>query len=236
MDDIPTGIVTFLLSDIAGSTHLWEAHPTRMNAALRAHDRILREAVEQHDGMVVKHTGDGICAAFSRATSAARAALDVQRDLDAEPWPESTELDVRLVLHTGECYERDHDYFGSPLCLASRLVELARPGVVWATQLTATLIAAADPDTFAIEPIGVRTLRGVSIPVTVYELTRADPATRRELRRILPALTGKSRFGRRGVGVGPSSTAAEHPEAGGSATRTPTPGGHASTSALQGGG
>ena len=175
MIDSPTGTVTFLLSDIADSTTLWESHPARMDAALRTHDRILRAAVEHHNGIVVKHTGDGICAAFDRATRAAYAALESHLSLDAEPWPPETTLRVRIALHTGECFERNGDYFGSPLCVATRLVELTPPGSVWATEITATLLSNTGPDTIQAVPLGTRVLRGLSTPIEIFHIIRTHP-------------------------------------------------------------
>jgi len=178
MVDTPTGTVTFLLSDIADSTALWESNPAQMDAALRMHDGIVHEKVERHSGVIVKHTGDGICAAFDRTTCAAEAALDSRAALEREQWPTPDALHVRFVLHTGECFERDHDYFGSPLCVATRLLDLTPSGAVWATGLTAALVSNANPDDIVAVPIGIRALRGISRPVSVYRIVRPGPPPR----------------------------------------------------------
>jgi class 3 adenylate cyclase len=175
MMDAPTGTVTFLLSDIADSTALWESHPVQMDAALRIHDGIVHENVDRHGGVIIKHTGDGICAAFDRTTCAAEAALDSRTALNGERWPTPDPLHVRFVLHTGECFERDHDYFGPPLCVATRLIDLTPSGDVWATHLTATLLTNANPDNIVTVPVGIRALRGISRPVTVYRISRPSP-------------------------------------------------------------
>ena len=86
MPEAPTGTVTFLFSDIEGSTRLWEEHPEGMQPALQDHDRILRESMESHGGYVVKLTGDGVHAAFAGAADAVGAALDVQRRMASEEW------------------------------------------------------------------------------------------------------------------------------------------------------
>jgi class 3 adenylate cyclase len=206
MVDIPTGTVTFLLSDIADSTALWESHPLQMDAALRIHDGVVHENVERRAGVIVKHTGDGICAAFDRTTCAAEAALDCCSTLNLEHWPTPDPLQVRFVLHTGECFERDHDYFGSPLCVATRLIHLTPTGTVWATELTAALLSSAHPDDIIATPVGIRALRGISRPVNVYEVTRPDPPFTARLPHtwqdvIRSAVRKRSRFGNGGRDV-----------------------------------
>jgi class 3 adenylate cyclase len=99
----PSGVVTFLFSDVEGSTRRWEADAEGMRAALAAHDEVLRTAIEDHDGFLFKHTGDGVCAAFSSPKSAVDAAVAAQRRL---------QLPVRMGLATGEAELRDSDYFG----------------------------------------------------------------------------------------------------------------------------
>src|SRR5713101_473706 len=98
---LPSGTVTFLFTDIEGSTRLWESHRDTMPAALARHDEILRAAVAAHGGHVFKHTGDGVCAVFATAPAAVAAALDGQRTLQHEPWGEIGELRARMALHTG---------------------------------------------------------------------------------------------------------------------------------------
>ena len=99
----PSGTVTFLFTDIEGSTRRWEAEPEAMRAALAAHDDVLRAAIEAHGGWLFKHTGDGVCAAFASARAAVEAAVQAQRQLA---------LPVRMGVATGEAEERDGDYFG----------------------------------------------------------------------------------------------------------------------------
>jgi class 3 adenylate cyclase len=98
---LPSGTVTFLFTDLEGSTRLWEEHPDAMRSALERHDRILRDAVEKRDGYVVKTTGDGLHAAFSVAPDAVAAAVDAQRGLAREEWVLPEPLKVRMGLHTG---------------------------------------------------------------------------------------------------------------------------------------
>ena len=99
-------MVTFLFTDVEGSTRRWETDADGMRAALAAHDEVLRGAIESHGGFMFKHTGDGVCAAFSSPKSAVDAAVAAQRAL---------ELPVRMGIATGEAELRDGDYFGTVL-------------------------------------------------------------------------------------------------------------------------
>ena len=113
MTGLPSGTVTFLFTDLVGSTRLWEEHPEAMQGALACHDAILRGAIAADEGYVVKMTGDGVDAAFVAADAAAGAAVDAQLALAAEAWGETGELRVRMGLHTGPAEQRDGDYFGT---------------------------------------------------------------------------------------------------------------------------
>src|SRR5438309_931550 len=101
MAEVPTGRVTFLFTDIEGSTRLWEHHPEAMLAALGRHDALLRGAIAAHGGRVFKTMGDQFCASFATAPGALAAALSAQRALQAEAWGEIGPLRVRMALHTG---------------------------------------------------------------------------------------------------------------------------------------
>ncbi len=109
----PSGEVTFLFTDVEGSTRRWEADVDAMRAALAVHDEVLRSAIEAHGGWLFKHTGDGVCAAFASPRSAVDAAVAAQRAL---------ELPVRMGLATGEAELRDGDYFGAVLNRAARVM------------------------------------------------------------------------------------------------------------------
>jgi class 3 adenylate cyclase len=106
----PSGTVTFLFTDIEGSTRLWEADPAAMRQALAAHDAMLHAAIDAHSGYVFSTGGDGFAVAFSRAGDAMGAAVDAQRALQAWPWPAGTPLRVRMGVATGEAQERRGDY------------------------------------------------------------------------------------------------------------------------------
>jgi class 3 adenylate cyclase len=111
--ELPWGTVTFLFTDVEGSTRRWEDHPEAMKLALARHDEILREAIRSHDGAVVKMTGDGVHAAFATAHDAVAAAVGAQRALAGEDFGETGELLVRMGIHTGP-----HQHDGGPHELA----------------------------------------------------------------------------------------------------------------------
>ncbi len=115
MPDLPAGTVTFVFTDIEGSTGHWELHPEVMRRVLARHDAILREAITAHHGAVFKTVGDAFHAAFATAPEALAAALAAQRALAAEPVAEGGPLRVRMAVHTGAAEQRDGDYFGQPL-------------------------------------------------------------------------------------------------------------------------
>ena len=115
MIDLPNGTVTFLFTDIEGSTQLWEQNPEQMRSALARHDAILRQSIASHGGHLIKSTGDGIHAAFARAIDAINATITGQRDLQAldgqsAPAPSGElQIRVRMGVHTGEAEMRDGD-------------------------------------------------------------------------------------------------------------------------------
>src|SRR5215831_11795313 len=138
MADLPTGTVTFLFTDVEGSTKLWEAHPDQMRAALVEHDALIEFLAEQHGGRAVRPRGEGdsrFCV-FRRATEAVAAAAGIQQALHAEPWPAETPLRVRLALHTGEADLRDGDYYGSAVNRCARLRAIAHGGQTLLSQAT----------------------------------------------------------------------------------------------------
>ena len=134
---LPTGTVTFLFTDIEGSTTLWEQYPAAMQVALARHDALLRHAIESADGRIVKTTGDGVVAVFHAAADALAACLAAQRALQAaetgvsgrKPASPDTQLPVtlrvRMGLHTGVAELRDGDYFGASLNRAARIMSAA---------------------------------------------------------------------------------------------------------------
>src|SRR6266542_1364909 len=138
MPALPTGTVTFLLTDVEGSTRLWEEHPDATARALVQHDAIVEFLAEQYRGRTVKPRGEGdsrFCV-FARATDAVAAALAIQRALLAERWPTPEPLWVRMALHTGEAELRGGDYHGAAANRCARLRAIAHGGQVLASRTT----------------------------------------------------------------------------------------------------
>src|SRR5262245_8951930 len=139
---LPTGTVTFLLSDVEGSTRRWEHSPDAMAIAIPRHYGLLDEAVQRHGGVrpVEQGEGDSVVAAFSRASEAVAAALDAQQRLSAERWPEGAELRVRMAVHTGEAQLRDDgNYLGHALNRCARIRAAGHGGQVLLSSTTAEL-------------------------------------------------------------------------------------------------
>ena len=126
----PSGTVTFLFTDIEGSTRLWLHGEQAMRAAVARHDQLLRSVIAEHGGTVFSTMGDGVAAAFSVASSAVAAAVAAERLLAEEAWPTVTPILVRMGLHSGEAELRDGDYFGTAVNRAARLMAVGYPGVV----------------------------------------------------------------------------------------------------------
>jgi len=124
----PSGVVTFLFTDIEGSTRRWESDAEAMRAALVAHDDVLRTVIEEHRGFLFSHTGDGVVAAFASPKSAVDAAVAAQRAL---------QLPVRMGLATGEVELRDGDYFGTVLNRAARVMAAGHGGQILVADSTA---------------------------------------------------------------------------------------------------
>src|SRR5688572_26141621 len=142
MPELPTGTVTFLFTDIEGSTTLWEQHPAAARAALVRHDALVEQNVAEHHGHVVRPRGEGDSrfAVFARATDAVAAAARLQQALYQEPWPTPTPLRVRMALHTGEADLREGDYYGSAVNRCARLRAVAHGGQILISAATQELV------------------------------------------------------------------------------------------------
>ena len=159
----PSGTVTFLFSDVVGSTHLWAEDPAAMSASLQVHDDIVRNVIEQHGGYVFTTAGDAFCVAFERATGGVAAAEAIQDELRGAAWPGPT-LRVRLGLHLGEAEERNGDYFGPVVNLAARVESAGHGGQ---TLVTDVVRQAAQIDA---RQLGAFSLRGVTEKVTIFQV------------------------------------------------------------------
>ena len=134
---LPTSTVTFLFTDIQGSTQLWEQRPEAMQSALARRDAILREAIEAHEGRVIKTTGDDCHAVFASTANAATAVLAAQRHLQSPI--SNLQIRVRMALHTGEAEARAGDYFGQALNQAARLTSIGHSGQIRLSPVMADL-------------------------------------------------------------------------------------------------
>lgn len=159
--------VTFLFTDIEGSTRLWEAHPQAMKAALAAHDELTSAAVASRGGRVFKHTGDGIAAVFESAGSALEAATAIQQGLAGIEHPPIGALKVRAGVHAGEVEERDGDYFGVTVSRTARLMSTGHGGQTLVSRVTGELVA---DDGFRFRDLGEHRLRDLSRPERIFQL------------------------------------------------------------------
>jgi len=173
MSGAPSGTVTLLFTDVEGSTRLWDAEREAMAAALRRHDEILRDAIEQAGGYVFKTVGDSFCAAFSAARAGLDAALAAQQHLAAEAWPTSRPIVVRMALHAGVCEERDGDYFGPAVNRAARLLAVASGGQVLVSGVAAELLSEEMPEGVGLRELGTHRLKDLSRPERIYQVEAA---------------------------------------------------------------
>jgi predicted ATPase/class 3 adenylate cyclase len=175
MAALPTGTVTFLFTDIEGSTKLWEKSPRGMQVALTRHDALLWETIEEHGGFVFKTVGDAFCAVFPTALSALESALAAQRGLFSEAWGEEIgALKARMALHTGTTHERDGDYFGPPVNRVARLLSAGHGGQVLLSSSTQELVRDHLPPQTHLRDLGERRLKDLSRPERIFQLTAPD--------------------------------------------------------------
>lgn len=159
MSEQPSGTVTFLFTDIEGSTKRWEKHPVAMARAVARHDELMRTAIAQHRGHVFKTVGDAFCAVFPTAEDAVAAMLDAQRSLAAEPWGEIGQIRVRMGLHTGEAEERDADYFGPPVNRVARLMSAGHGGQMLLSEVTSEHVGERLPEDAKLRSLGRHRLK-----------------------------------------------------------------------------
>ena len=185
--DLPTGTVTFLLTDVEGSTRLWEANANTMGQTLAAHDRIIADAVTGHRGSLLKQKGEGdsTFSVFARASDAAAAAIACQRAMASMAWPEGSELRVRIAVHTGEAELRDGDYYGPTVNRTARLRATAHGGQIVLSQAAADLVRDKLPNGIDLNDLGVHRLPDLGRPETVFGLVHPElPSTFPPLRSI----------------------------------------------------
>jgi class 3 adenylate cyclase len=164
--------VTFLFTDIEGSTRLWEADAAAMRDALIRHDCLLQEVLESSGGRVFKSTGDGFCAVFAAAADAAHAALSAQGALLAQA--SVPVLRVRIALHSGEAEFRNGDYFGVTLSRIARLLEVGHGGQILLSGAAHDAVRENLPERAALKPLGVHNLRDLQEPERIFQLIHPE--------------------------------------------------------------
>jgi tetratricopeptide (TPR) repeat protein/class 3 adenylate cyclase len=185
----PSGTVTFLFSDIEGSTQRWARDRAAMQQSVHLHDRLMREAIAANAGHVFKTIGDAFCAAFATPESAAAAALDAQRALGAANFSEVGGLRVRMAINTGTADERDGDYFGPTVNRVARLLALGHGGQVLLSSMAAGLVRENPPPQTMLVDLGEHVLKDLEGHEHVYQLVAPD------LQRDFPALSARRASG-----------------------------------------
>lgn len=166
----PTGTVTFLFSDIEGSTQRWERDSAAMSQALQQHDALMRESIEAHGGYVFKVVGDAFFAAFATAPGALAAAVRAQRALAAIDFSSVGGLGVRMALHSGDAEERAGDYFGPAVNRTARLVAIGHGGQVLVSASAADLLNDAMPPQHGLRDLGLHGLKDLSRAEHVFQV------------------------------------------------------------------
>jgi predicted ATPase/class 3 adenylate cyclase len=171
-EDLPTGTITFLLTDIEGSTELWELNPEEMRTALIRHDAIFDTAVDGRSGVHVRPRGEGDSrfAVFQDAGAAVAAAVDIQKNMSSEMWEMPSPLRVRIGLHTGVADLRMGDYYGSAVNRSARLRGLGNGGQTLVSLTTKELVQDNLPEGVSLGDLGFHSLKGLSRPENVFQL------------------------------------------------------------------
>src|SRR5262245_11161560 len=167
---VAPSLSTFLLTDIEGSTRLWEDQPEAMGRALAVHDRLLRDAIAQAHGTVVKTMGDGMLAVFDDAADAVAAALTAQRALRDEAWGATGALKVRMAIHSGTAEAREGDFFGQALNRDARILAIGHGGQVLLSAVAAGLARRSVPPDILLLDLGSHRLRDLDRPEQLFQL------------------------------------------------------------------
>jgi class 3 adenylate cyclase len=170
MATLPSGTVTFVFSDIEGSTALVKRLGDRYGEVLSDHRRLMREALGAHGGVEIDTQGDAFFFAFARARDAVAASVEAQRAHTAHAWPDGVDVRVRMGLHTGEPAVGDEGYHGLDVVRAARLGAAGTGGSVLLSETTRALLGSALPEGVAVHPLGERRLKDLDEPERVYEL------------------------------------------------------------------
>lgn len=172
MARLPEGTITFMLTDLQGSSQAWEKQPKAMRGAMARHDAILASAVGDHEGELVEagREGDKVLAVFRAASSAAMCAVDIQTKFASESWPKGLDLKVRVALHTGEAQLREGHYFGAPLNRCARLLAICHPGQILLTKATEAMLVDEVPPGAELQDLGPHRLKDLARSEQVFQL------------------------------------------------------------------
>jgi predicted ATPase/class 3 adenylate cyclase len=175
MSELPNGTVTFLFTDIEGSTIRWERYPEEMRLALARHDELMREGLEAQGGVIFKTVGDAFYAAFATAGAAVSAAAALQRAFHAEPWNADVgPLRIRMAVHTGEAERRGQDYFGQPLNRIARTLSAAHGGQILLSLTSAGLVRDMLPPGISLQDLGEHRLKDIQHHERIFQLVIND--------------------------------------------------------------
>src|SRR5215468_10429191 len=173
--ELPSGQVTFLFTDIEGSTQLMQRHPDEMKSALARHHALLQGSIDAHRGRVFQVIGDGLCSAFSSPDDALFAALEAQRALQHEDWGRVGTLRVRMGLHTGVAETRDGEYLSSlTLVRVQRVTAAGHGGQTLLSSAAAGEVASRLPEGTTLRDLGPHKLRGLAEAEAIYQLIASD--------------------------------------------------------------
>ncbi len=175
--ELPTGTITFLFTDVVGSTSAWESHPRLMSEAMRRHDALVERAVTDNGGAVVRPRGEGDSrfAVFVVPHEAVAAAADLALSFATEKWPTPSPVRLRTALHTGEADLREGDYYGSPVNRCARIRSVAEPGQVLLSQATVALVAEQLPAGTTVRHLGPRELKDLAQPEEILRAVHHRP-------------------------------------------------------------
>jgi class 3 adenylate cyclase len=174
--DLPTGMITFLFTDVVGSTRLWEEDPRAMRIAMVRHDFLIEAALSAHHGVPIKPRGEGDSrfAVFDSAPDAARAAVDIQRAFARAEWPTPGPMRLRMALNTGEADLREGDYYGTTVNRCARLRAIGHPGQILLAARTADLVRQALPSRTRLVGLGTHHLKDLTESESVFQLCHPE--------------------------------------------------------------
>ncbi len=171
MSNLPSGTVTFVFSDVEGSTQLLKRLGERYAELIAQHRRIVRDSFGKHGGVEIDTQGDAFFFAFARARDAVAGAVDAQRAHAVEEWPDGEQVRVRMGLHTGEPAVGAEGYLGIDVVRAARLAAAGQGGHVLLSETTRALLGSSLPDGVSVHALGERRFKDIEEPERIYELT-----------------------------------------------------------------